>query len=102
VRIIKEGFLVQAARAYPKAAGNLNAWRAVVRAAAWRNVVDVRRSYPSADLVKVKSGRRVLVFNVCGNAYRLIVAAHFNRQIIYTLRFMTHADYSKNVWKDEL
>ena len=36
------------------------------------------------------------------NDYRLIVAAHFNRQIVYTLRFMTHAKYSKDRWKDTL
>ena len=33
---------------------------------------------------------------------RLIGAAHFNRQIVYTLRFMTHAEYSKDRWKDTL
>jgi len=102
VRIIKEGFLVQAAREHPKAAVYLTAWRSIVKAAEWQSLVDVRRSYPSADLVKVKSGRHVLVFNVCGNSYRLIVAAHFNRQIVYTLRFMTHAEYSKDFWKDDL
>ena len=102
VRIIKEGFLVQAGKEYPKAAAYLTAWRAVVRGAMWRSLVDVRRSYPSADPVKVKSGRQVLVFNVCGNSYRLIVAAHFNRQIVYMLRFIMHAEYSKDLWKDDL
>jgi mRNA-degrading endonuclease HigB of HigAB toxin-antitoxin module len=48
------------------------------------------------------SDRQVLVFNVCGNDYRLIVAAHFNRQMIYTLRLMTHAEYSKDEWKKDL
>jgi mRNA interferase HigB len=53
-------------------------------------------------MVKVSSGGQVVVFNVCGNAYRLIVAIHFNRQIVFTLRFLTHADYSKDQWKTEL
>ena len=44
----------------------------------------------------------MLVFNVCGNTYRLIVAIHFDRQLVYTLRFLTHAEYSKDRWKDEL
>ena len=46
--------------------------------------------------------RQVLVFNIRRNDYRLIVAAHFNRQIVYTLRFVTHAEYSKNRWKETL
>jgi mRNA interferase HigB len=58
--------------------------------------------YPGADPVEVASGRQVIVFNVCGNTYRLIVALHFDRQWAYTLRFLTHAEYSKNRWKDEL
>jgi mRNA interferase HigB len=102
VRIIKEGFLVRVARDYPKAAGYLETWRQVVRRAVWRNLVELRRTYPATDAVKVQSGRRVLVFNVCGNDYRLVVAAHFNRQIIYTLRFLTHVEYSKDRWKDTL
>ena len=73
-----------------------------MRLAAWRNLADVRRSYPSADTVRVSSGRPVLVFNVCGNSYRLIMAMHFDRQMAYTLRFLTHAEYSIDRWKDEL
>lgn len=102
VRIVKEAFLLQTARDYPQAAGYLEAWRRVVRAARWRSLAEVRRTYPSADAVRVKSGRQVLVFNVCGNRFRLVVAAHFNRQILYTLRWMTHAEYSKDAWKDTL
>jgi mRNA interferase HigB len=102
VRIIKEAFLRDGARKFPKTARYLDAWRKVVRAATWRNLMDVRRTYPGTDAVKVASGRQVLVFNVCGKDYRLIVAAHFNRQMIYTLRLMTHAEYDKDDWKNEL
>jgi hypothetical protein len=54
------------------------------------------------DPVKVASGRMVTIFNVCGNDFRLITAIHYDKQRLYTLRFMTHADYSKNDWKKEL
>jgi mRNA interferase HigB len=102
VRIINEAFLVRAGRKYPKAASYLETWRKTVKEAEWRNLVDMRRSYPATDPVKVESGRQVLIFNVCGNDYRLIAAVHFNRQIVYTLRFLTHAEYSKDRWKDTL
>jgi len=93
---------VAAGREHPPAAHHLEAWRKIVQTAAWRNLVDVRRTYPETDIVTVRSGRRVLVFNIRRNDYRLIVAAHFNRQIVYTLRFMTHAEYSKDRWKTRL
>ena len=102
MRIIKEKFLRDAAEQYPKAAKYLATWTANVRAAAWQNMVDVRGYYGSADVVHVRSGRPVIVFNVCGNTYRLIVAIHFNSQLAYMLRFLTHAEYDKDRWKDEL
>jgi mRNA interferase HigB len=102
VRIIKEAFLVAAGREHSPAARHLDTWRKTVKAAAWHNLVAVRQSYPDTDAVKVRSGRTVLVFNLRRNDYRLIAAAHFNRQIVYTLRFMTHAEYSKDRWKDTL
>ena len=102
MRIVKEAFLVAAGREHPPAAHHLDAWRKFVKAAAWRNFVGVRVTYPDTDVVKVRSGRQVLVFNIRRNDYRLIVAVHFNRQIVYTLRFMTHAEYSKDQWKDTL
>lgn len=92
----------EAAEQYPKAAKYLAAWVETVRAARWRNLIELRRVYTSADQVRVGSGKPVVVFNVCGNSYRLIVAVHFDRQTTYMLRFLTHAEYSKDLWKDEL
>ncbi len=91
-----------AAEDFPKAAGYLTHWRAVARAAHWNNLADVRRHYPSADAVRVASGGAVVVFNVCGNDFRLITAIHYNTQCVFTLRFLTHAEYSKGKWKAEL
>jgi len=93
---------VAAGREHPSAARHLDVWRKTVKAATWRNLGDVRRSYPDTDAVKVRSGRTVLIFDIRRNDYRLIAAAHFNRQIVYTLRFMTHAEYSKDRWKEAL
>lgn len=59
-------------------------------------------TYLSADGVKVESGRDATVFNIRGNKYRLITAIHYNIQAIYVMRFLTHAEYSKNTWKDSL
>ena len=102
MRIIKEAFLVAKGREHPPAVRHLDVWRKTVKKAAWRNLVDVRQSYPDTDAVTVRSGRTVLIFNLRRNDYRLITAAHFKRQIIYTLRFRTHAEYSKDRWKATL
>lgn len=93
---------MEAAREHPPAARHLDAWRKFAKAATWHNLVEVRATYPDTDSVRVRSGRQVFVFNIRRNDYRLIVAIHFNRQMVYTLRFMTHAEYSKDRWKDTL
>jgi mRNA-degrading endonuclease HigB of HigAB toxin-antitoxin module len=36
------------------------------------------------------------------NSYRLMAAVHFNTQIVFVLRLLTHAEYDKGGWKVEL
>jgi mRNA interferase HigB len=102
VRIIHGGTVKTWAAQYPDAAESLAAWLKNASDATWGNLAELRQVYPHADPVVVASGRTVVVFNVRGNRYRLVTAIHYNRQIIYTLRFMTHAEYSKDRWKDTL
>mgnify|MGYP001361057730 CR=1 FL=1 len=102
MRIIHGGTVKAWAEQFPDAAESLAAWLQNAGQASWRNIADVRKVYPHADPVNVASRRTVVVFNIRGNRYRLVTAIHYNRQIIYTLRFMTHAEYSKDRWKDAL
>jgi mRNA interferase HigB len=73
-----------------------------VKVAKFKNFVALRQVYRSADQVQVASGRKVIVFNISGNNYRLFAAEHFNTQRVFALRFLTHAEYSKNQWKETL
>ena len=72
---------------------------ALVEDGEWNTLTEMRVVMPSADEVIVKSGRRVVVFNIGGNKYRLIAAVHYNTQIVYAMLFMTHAQYNKDNWK---
>lgn len=101
MRVIHGGTVKAWAAQYPDAAVALAAWLNNVNDATWQKLSEVRQVYPHADPVIVASGRTVVVFNIRGNRYRLLTAIHYDRQIIYTLRFMTHA-FSKNRWKDAL
>jgi len=80
----------------------LTGWLELIKAATFKDFVALRKVYRSADWVQVASGRKVIVFNISGNNYRLIAAVHFNTQRVFALRFMTHAEYSKNQWKETL
>jgi mRNA interferase HigB len=64
----------------------LEAWHREARRAAWRSPQDIKRHYASASVLK---GSRV-VFNICGNRYRLVVRINFSLQIVF-IRFVgTH------------
>src|SRR6266702_4350945 len=102
MRIIARKRLREFAEQYPDAAEPLEKWHRLFRAAEWENLQDVRRVYPHADMVTVASGNTVTVFNIGGNKYRLIAAIHYNRQRVYVLRLVRHAEYSKDFWKDRL
>ena len=52
--------------------------------------------------MRVGSGNPVVVFNVCGNTYRLICAMRYDTDKVFLLRFLTHAEYDKDRWKNEL
>jgi mRNA interferase HigB len=102
MRIIKTSMLREFWLAQREAEASLRTWAQQTQAAEWRNFAQVRRTFPSADLVTVGSGRPVVVFNVAHNRYRLIAAVHYNTRIVYTLMILTHKEYDRNAWKEQL
>jgi mRNA interferase HigB len=74
------------------ARGPMARWIAVVEQAEWRNIVDVRKTLPTADAIK---GTDLTCFNIGGNSYRLMTAISYRRQQIVIRELMTHAEYTK-------
>jgi mRNA interferase HigB len=73
-----------------------------MKKAKWQKFTELKIVFPSADQVILASGRTVIIFNNAGNNYRLVAAVHFNKQRIYPLRWMTHAECSGEEWKKTL
>jgi mRNA interferase HigB len=70
---------------------SLDAWFAEVKAARWKNSSEVKQLYATASIVT--AGRAV--FNVKGNAYRLVVAIDFEKGIVWIKWIGTHRDYDR-------
>lgn len=102
MHIIAKPRISAAIQMYPKAKTWLNAWWARASKADWTNLNGVRKDYPSVDQVD-----RCLVFNVCGNTYRLIVKVAYadidkkRRGTLFVKHFLTHAGYDKGSWKKD-
>lgn len=87
---------------YPTAKPSLMHWAKTVEHADWQTPADVKVAFNDVDPATVSSGRTVYVFNIERNRHRLIAAIHFNTGMVYVLRLMTHKEYDRNRWKDEL
>jgi mRNA interferase HigB len=71
----------------------LLAWYRAARKASWRSFDDVRADFPTVDRVG-----RLLIFDIAGNRFRLIVAFNFHRQNIHIKALLTHAQYDRKEW----
>jgi mRNA interferase HigB len=77
-----------------KAESGLISWYKVTQNCYWENFSDVRKTYPSADLVK-----KLTVFNICGNNYRLITKIQFSYKKVFIRAVLTHSEYDEGNWK---
>lgn len=69
----------------------LKTWYKEASKAEWHSPNDVKSGYPKASILK--NGR--LVFNICGNKYRLIVKINYQRQWIFIRFIGTLTEYDK-------
>jgi mRNA interferase HigB len=67
------------------------AWRQEVQQARWKKPTDVKAVYGTADIV----GDNRIVFDICGNHYRLIAKFNYVAQVV-RIRFAgTHEEYNQ-------
>jgi mRNA interferase HigB len=94
MHIISRKRLVLFARVHPDSEVALDTWYRCAKTAEWQNLVELRESYPSADLVGIYT-----VFNIKDNHYRLIAEINYRSGTIFVRDILTHAEYDKDLWK---
>ena len=90
MRIIGKARLARFARRHALARNRIAAWQKAVESASWKSLVDLKKTFSSADLVDDE-----MVFNVGGNRYRLTAIVDFKTQTVLVTDVQTHAEYSK-------
>ena len=91
MRVISRKTLREYSQVHPEAKGALDAWFAEARYAEWKTPADIKAKYGNASILK---NSRV-VFNICGNKFRLVVHVRYDLGSIY-IRFVgTHKEYDK-------
>jgi mRNA interferase HigB len=94
LHIITRRKLLQAAEEHKNLSEPLDVWYRVAKKAEWNNLMDVRQVFPTADAVQ-----EFTVFNIKGNAYRLITEINYQTGRIFLRHVLTHAEYSKGGWR---
>jgi mRNA interferase HigB len=94
VNVISKRGLFERAAKFADARSALQVWFDTAVEAEWRNIEDVRKSFPATDMTD-----GLTIFNIRGNHYRLIVRMVFQYKRIYVKEFLTHAEYDKGRWK---
>jgi mRNA interferase HigB len=96
MHLISIGKLRADAAKYPDVGDQIETWNTAVEEAEWQNLEEVRLIYRDAEAVG-----NFTVFNIKGNAYRLIVGINYRKQVIYYKYFLNHAEYDKDKWKND-
>lgn len=88
----------EAAARFHDAATDLRSWYSITKQARWRNFIDLRLHFPSADNIG-----GIVVFNIRNNRYRLLASVKYERDVrgrhingsVFIGGVMTHAQYDR-------
>ena len=69
----------------------LETWFHEGKHAVWKNSSDIKASYATASVVDAER----VVFDIKGNAYRLITAVDYRRAIVFIKWLGTHREYDE-------
>lgn len=88
--MISQHNVKRASRRHPRCAAAVDRWLFIARQADGRSLVELRRTFAGADQVG-----NTLVFNIGGNAYRLMCCVDWKRQWLFFRTLLTHAEYDR-------
>ncbi|AFZ36051.1 Protein of unknown function DUF2136 [Stanieria cyanosphaera PCC 7437] len=96
MRLIAIAKLREAASNYPDVSNQIEDFYRTLKIVDWQNLIDVQKTFFSAEAVG-----NFTVINIKGNKYRLILDINYQKQLVFFKYFLTHAEYSKDKWKND-
>ncbi|TVR78257.1 MAG: type II toxin-antitoxin system HigB family toxin [Chitinophagaceae bacterium] len=89
MRVIAKKILRDFWGKYNDSEQQLKTWYKEASNANWTSPNDIKREYAKASIV----GENRVVFDICGNKYRLIVKINYERQWVFIRFIGTHKQY---------
>jgi len=91
MRVIAKKILRQFWEKQADSEEQLKTWYKEASKSIWNSPNDIKSEYPKASILK--NGR--VVFNICGNRYRLVVKINYLRKWVFIRFIGTHTEYDK-------
>ena len=95
INLIKKASVEEFVLKYPNSRSGFANWISKLKYADWTKPEDIKNTFNSADLLGAGSNR--VVFNLCGNNYRVIAKYSFGETRVHLfLKWVgSHAEYDK-------
>ena len=90
-RIIAKSTLRQYWEKHSDSEQYLKTWYDTAMNSSWKNPAEIKMAYANASILKDSR----IVFNIKGNAYRLVAKFNFEKQWIFIRFIGTHEEYDK-------
>ncbi len=91
MRVISKKTLREFWDKHPNSQQALESWFHESKNADWKNSGELKQQYSYVSIINAER----VVFNICGNKYRLIVAISYENGIVLIKFVGTHKEYNK-------
>jgi mRNA interferase HigB len=92
VKVLDAEKLIEFGKGHADARKRLSKWRSVVETDEWKTPIEMKQSFPTADLVGPQT-----VFDI--GSHRIITVIEYEAQIVLVDDVLTHDEYMKDGWK---
>jgi mRNA interferase HigB len=94
VRLLGTHLIDEFIKKHADAKSSLRRWQKVIQESDFSNLVELGKTFPSADAVEGKT-----VFNVGGNKIRTITQVEYGIALVIITHVLTHKEYDQGKWK---
>lgn len=94
MRINHWGRAKQFIREHAESGSALHSWKRAVIEATWTNFPEIKATFNAVDWYE-----GAIIFDIGGNAIRLIAVCRFELERLYIDKVLTHEEYDKGDWK---
>lgn len=99
MKVLSRKILDDYSRKHSDAKTHIDSWYYEVENEDWKTPHDVKQKFAKASII----GGKLIVFDIKGGNYRLVVKAAYNTQTLFVKWFGTHKEYEKldlSKWKE--